>query len=231
MTVGRLPSIDGGIQPTIVDAKGDLITAVAADTPARLAVGANGTVLTADSSTATGLKWATASAGGMTLLATVTASAATSVSFTSISGSYKHLLLVWERVRSSVTNTAYWTIRCNNNTAGVHSWAGGAYGQVSNGVSASDNFGNASDNAPVLGGDTVDDASYNCFGAMWFYDYSDASRGTTVEWKSYNQTNASVLRYSNCQGVYGDTAAITQIDFIRNSTQTVTGTFRLYGVS
>jgi hypothetical protein len=62
MTVGRLPSIDGGIQPTIVDAKGDLITAVAADTPARLAVGTNAQVLTADSTTATGLKWATPAA-------------------------------------------------------------------------------------------------------------------------------------------------------------------------
>ena len=43
----------------ILDAKGDLITATAADTPARLAVGTNGQTLVADSSTATGLKWAT----------------------------------------------------------------------------------------------------------------------------------------------------------------------------
>ena len=49
------------INPTIVDAKGDIITATAADTPARLAVGANDTVLTAASGEATGLKWATAS--------------------------------------------------------------------------------------------------------------------------------------------------------------------------
>jgi hypothetical protein len=49
------------IQNAIVDAKGDLIGATAADTPARLAVGANGTVLTADSAEATGLKWATPS--------------------------------------------------------------------------------------------------------------------------------------------------------------------------
>jgi len=58
MSTGRLGAGDTAIQPTIFDAKGDLLTATAADTPARLAVGANDTVLTADSSTATGLKWA-----------------------------------------------------------------------------------------------------------------------------------------------------------------------------
>lgn len=47
------------IAKTIVDAKGDIIAATAADTVARLAVGADNAVLTADSSTATGLKWAT----------------------------------------------------------------------------------------------------------------------------------------------------------------------------
>jgi hypothetical protein len=51
------------IQNAIVDAKGDLIAATAADTPARLAVGTNGHVLTADSTAATGLKWAAASGG------------------------------------------------------------------------------------------------------------------------------------------------------------------------
>ncbi len=45
------------IQNAIVDAKADLITATAADTPARLAVGSNFAFLQADSSTATGLLW------------------------------------------------------------------------------------------------------------------------------------------------------------------------------
>lgn len=50
------------IPTTVVDAKGDIIAATAADTVTRLAVGSNNTVLMADSSTATGLKWATVDA-------------------------------------------------------------------------------------------------------------------------------------------------------------------------
>ena len=69
------PDDANAIQNAIVDAKGDLIAATAADTPARLAVGTNGQVLTADSTAATGIKWATpASSGGMTLLSTTTLS-------------------------------------------------------------------------------------------------------------------------------------------------------------
>jgi len=65
------------IQNAIVDAKGDLIAATAADTPARLAVGTNGYVLTADSAESTGLKWAAPSTGSMTLLSTTTINSGT----------------------------------------------------------------------------------------------------------------------------------------------------------
>lgn len=47
------------INKTILDAKGDLIVASAADTPAKLAVGSNGQVLVADSTDPLGVKWAT----------------------------------------------------------------------------------------------------------------------------------------------------------------------------
>lgn len=59
MTRARdVANIDG-----LLTAKGDIYAATAAGTPARLGVGANDTVLTADSSTATGLKWATPAGG------------------------------------------------------------------------------------------------------------------------------------------------------------------------
>jgi hypothetical protein len=45
------------IDKALFDAKGDILVATAADTPGKLTVGTNGTVLMADSSTATGLKW------------------------------------------------------------------------------------------------------------------------------------------------------------------------------
>lgn len=54
-------TVTGVLQPSIVDAKGDLIVGTAADTAGRLAAGSNGQYLKADSSTATGLTWATQS--------------------------------------------------------------------------------------------------------------------------------------------------------------------------
>jgi hypothetical protein len=46
------------ISPTVIDAKGDILVGTSADVVGKLTVGTNGFVLTADSTTATGLKWA-----------------------------------------------------------------------------------------------------------------------------------------------------------------------------
>jgi hypothetical protein len=81
-------------------AKGDLVAGSATNDAAVLGVGANDTVLTADSSEATGLKWATPSSGGMTLISTTTLTGA-SVTLSSIPQTFNHLQLVIQNYRPS----------------------------------------------------------------------------------------------------------------------------------
>lgn len=76
-------------------AKGDLVVGSATNDAAVLGVGSNDQVLTADSSTATGLKWATASAGGLVKLTTLNPSAASEAIADSVfSSTYDNYLIV-----------------------------------------------------------------------------------------------------------------------------------------
>jgi hypothetical protein len=102
------------IQNAIVTTKGDLIGATGNATPARLGVGANGTVLTADSTASTGIAWATVAAGGMTLLSTTTLSG-TTTTISSIDQTYKDLLI---RIYAVTTNSNTQDIRCGMNATG-----------------------------------------------------------------------------------------------------------------
>jgi hypothetical protein len=58
MTVGRIPSVEGGIQPTLLTTKGDIIVATGNATLVRQGVGSNNQVLMADSAQADGVKYA-----------------------------------------------------------------------------------------------------------------------------------------------------------------------------
>jgi len=60
----QLVDSSSGIAETLIDAKGDLIVGSADNTAARLAVGTDGFVLTADSAEATGVKWSASTGGG-----------------------------------------------------------------------------------------------------------------------------------------------------------------------
>ena len=57
MATTRIPSVEGGIQPTLLTTKGDLISATAASTVARLGVGSDAQILVADSTASTGLAY------------------------------------------------------------------------------------------------------------------------------------------------------------------------------
>ena len=87
------------IQNAIVDAKGDLIAASAADTPARLAVGNNGETLVADSSTSTGLRYQSAK---------------------TTNGLYNSSFQVWQRGTANVTTANAYTADRWQKGGGTH---------------------------------------------------------------------------------------------------------------
>lgn len=90
----QLTNVGNSVAATIYDAKGDLISATAADTPARLAVGSNGLFLESLSTESTGIRWGNPSkvCEGRLTLTTATAvttsdvTAATAVYFTPYKG-------------------------------------------------------------------------------------------------------------------------------------------------
>jgi hypothetical protein len=128
------------IQNAIVDAKGDLIAATANDTPARLAVGTNGQVLTADSTASTGIKWATpASGSGLTLISTTTIGSAVnsvtvSSAFSSTYNAYK--IIVSGGVCSSSAET--FVLRLGSTTTGYYA----AYNRLEYGLTVTNRADN-----------------------------------------------------------------------------------------
>lgn len=105
---------NGAIQKSLLTAKSDIITATASATPARLGVGANNTVLTADSTTATGLKWAAQTRTGWTFLTSGTVTSGSTLVITGLS-SYNRIMIGLAGVTTS-NNSSYLNYWVNNKT-------------------------------------------------------------------------------------------------------------------
>ena len=223
MASGRIPSIEGGIQPTIVDAKGDLIAATAADTPARIAVGANDTVLTADSSTATGLKWAAPAAGGMTLISTTTLTGA-SVTLSSIPGTFNNLQLV---IRDFLPANGSESLRMRINGISVASYdafptnSGSNNGTV--GTFAGTNF--------TVSFSTSNSVTEN-LSIINLNDYANTVTWKMVEFTSITVDPSITTSYAvkNGLALFNQTGAITSLDLFPSAGNFTSGTALLYGV-
>jgi len=217
------------IPPSIVDAKGDLIAATADNTVTRLAVGTNGQVLTADSTAATGIKWATAAAGGFTTIASGSLSGNTTT-ISSIPSTYKSIRLILNNFAPSSNNVSvsFWV---NGENTGYYNYATTKSIENTVGYSGGGVPGSSSSAVYVGGfGGISNLTNYNVL-VLDFYNYADTSAFKTFNGSFSILDAGGTNRYQagNQAGSYLKTSAISSITIKGESTATLTGSYTLLG--
>lgn len=216
MTVGRIPNVEGGIQPTLLTTTGDIMYASSASNPARLGIGSTSQVLTVAGGVPS---WSTPSSGGMTLLTSGSLSGS-ALQLTSISGSYEELIFIVLNARN--TDGVDNRIRINNITTSTYNSAllQGSSSAVANTSSAA--F------LVALGGTSL----ANTYGrtVLNILDYT-ATTGIKTG-MLFSGRGDQPTSYRNGFWNNGDlnTTAVNRIDFYPETGTLNGGTYELWGV-
>lgn len=210
-----------GIQATIFDAKGDIIAASAADTAARLAVGANDTVLTADSTQSTGLKWAAIPTAYTELASGNFSTSASTLAISSISGSYRSLFLVLRDV--APVSTAKFYMRFNNDSSASY---------LALTTSTSFQFNSVSNTEiDLVRGNNIYGSSANALHLITIPDYANTSTFKIAQMTYIAQDDPTTWGGANVASFYRSTSAISEINFLTSGgTNFSAGSYVLYGV-
>jgi hypothetical protein len=211
----------GAVSP--LTTKGDLYGFSTLD--ARIPIGANDTVLTADSTQSLGLKWAApASGGGITQIQSITASNQASVEFTSIPGTYKNIYIVGRNLKSANDGVGGYFRFNSDSTASRHARVLMNDGQYANtSFSASEiTFTTSIDNSVAIGGFYIE-----------IPDYANTTQIKRAFWSSFptNGTTSTNFTYSAGNAYYNQTGAVTSFEIKVDTGNITSGTFILYGVN
>jgi hypothetical protein len=216
--------LDAKVAKSLVDAKGDIIAATAADTVARLAVGTNGQVLTAASGETTGLQWATPSAGAnFTLLnAGGTSLSGSSTTVSGISGQER----LWIYVSGASANglNSYFGIRLNGDSAANYTYVG----LNTPGSSSQPNYyGVNTTTTNFRTGYVYSAAATQSCGMM-----IQGCNGTGLKMMDL-KTSASDADQEphNTQGFYNSSSTISSVTFLTTANTFDAGTIYVYGSS
>jgi hypothetical protein len=216
----------GAVATSSFAAKGDLLVGTGAGTLSARTVGANGTVLTADSAEADGVKWAAAAAGGMTELASGSLSTST-LTLSSISSSYKDLMLVIKDLDSAGNNN--YRIRFNNDTGSNYMYLVTASDGGSSGNNVAEGVASI-----IFSGWTSSKAGGGKYNAvLTVSDYASTKALQICQFYAGFRGNTDTDNALQGVGQYkpSSASAINRIDFTTGGSNTFSGgTYVLYGV-
>lgn len=227
-------TVADAIAKTTLTAKGALISATSASTPAALTVGTNGQVLTADSTASTGLAWATPAGGGAFTTIASGSLSGNSLNLTSIPSTYKSIRLQMLNIKTSGSAALQMTFNGEALT--------GQTTYVETGVKTNQ-AGTASAYSP-----TGWSGGYSLLGLSGgFADTTTTLANLTLNWDNYADTTSAKIGYGTSyvnynsgatalvnieQILWRNASAINQITIKVESSNTYTsGTYVLYGVN
>lgn len=212
---------------TEITASGDIIVGTGSGTFDNLPIGTTGQILTADTTVSPyKVKWATpAGGGGMTSIASGSLSG-TSVTLSSIAGTYKNLQLVLNNFTFSSGTGNNVKITANSITSySIQQVATGANGAAlqtgyDQAVAQMYLFYNSLVQTPTASSSVIN-----------IYDYAGTTAYKMIGAQSQGDRGSGLQGVMNYTAVVNATAAITSISIGTNGANFSSGTYTLYGVS